>query len=301
MSQPRNIPNRSTGGDRVETPTTGRPSSRLPIPPPSSPVDHNIDDNNNNETAVGMSPMSHIASQGGGFKDAPTARHTLNLIAHRSLLYQQQLVRTYLRRAQTHSRAATSPGMAEAAAVFEQWQTTTLPQRRVPPPGPQRDPGPLKPRFEAVENVTPPMGMKKGLKPVGWLFGDRGVLKFLEAYLASAPRAKLGNLLVESTRGTAREEDWESVRYAALDSLVEPGQETMAGWTHEELWADRAWGNLPSYAHLRLLAWGWSPVAPRTLADKIGKLVEWLEEPESGSDGYSPCYAPDEWAELMAE
>ncbi|KAK8134827.1 hypothetical protein PG984_006839 [Apiospora sp. TS-2023a] len=329
MSQPRNIPNRSIGGaERVETPTTGRPSSRLPLPPPSSPVDHNIDEeannntntNTNNETAVGMSPMSHIASQGGGFKDAATARHTLNLIAHRSLLYQQQLVRTYLRRAQTHSRAATSPGMAEAAAVFEQWQTTTLPSLRSQlrcrlnnshnnndsnggfrPLVPKDLLATLKPRFEAVENVTPPLGMKKGLKPVGWLFGDRGVLQFLEAYLSSAPRAKLGNLLVEASRGTAREEDWESVRYAALDSLVGPGQETVAGWTNDELWTDRAWGNLPSYAHLRLLAWGWSPVPPRTLADKIGKVVEWLEEPDSGSDGYSPCYAPDEWAEMMAE
>ncbi|KAK8009204.1 hypothetical protein PG991_011755 [Apiospora marii] len=259
MSQPRNIPpNRScTGGDRVETPTTGQPSSRPRLPPSAAAdllldeFDNDDNNHNNNETALGASPLSHIASQGGGFKDAPTARHTLTLIAHRSLLYQQQLVRTYQRRAQTHSRAATSPGMADAAAVFEEWQATTLPALRRQLRG--RLPGAndtnsnsnsgfrplvsrdllsaLVPRFERVENAPPPAGMKRDIKPFGWIAGERGCLAFLEAYLASSPRAKLGNLLVEASRGAAREEDWEAVRYAALDSLVEPGQETLAGWT----------------------------------------------------------------------
>lgn len=323
MSQPRNIPNRATGSDRVETPTTGRPSCRLPLPPSNSPVDNTEDDDDNNktnETMINMSPMSHIASQGGGFKDAATAQHTLGLIAHRSLLYQQQLVRTYLRRAQTHSRAATSPGMAEAATVFEHWQAVTLPVLRSQlrcrlhsssndsnhnggfrPLVPKEVLATLRPRFEAIEHAVPPWGMKKDVRPMGWTAGDRGQYKFLEAYLSSTPRAKLGNLLVASTRGTAREEDWESVRYTALDALVEPGQETMDGWTREELWYEDAGWCRPSYKHLRLLAWGWSPVPARTLADKIGRYVEWLAEPESEGDGYSPSYETGEWAKTMAK
>ncbi|KAK8086198.1 hypothetical protein PG994_001172 [Apiospora phragmitis] len=97
---------------------------------PEDSSNTNTTPNANNEIAPAVASMSHIAQQGGGFKDADTARRTLDLVSHRSLLYQQQLVRTYLRRAQTHSHAATSPGMAEAAAVFEAWQNDTLPALR---------------------------------------------------------------------------------------------------------------------------------------------------------------------------
>ena len=291
-----------------------QPSSRPRLPARAADlVDEAGDDNHHHhhdpETAPGASPLSHIASQGGGFKDAATARHTLALVAHRSLLYQQQLVRTYLRRAQTHSRAATSPGMADAAAVFAHWQTTTLPalrrQLRGRLPGPDDDHNTtnsnggfrplvakdllaaLLPRFEAIEHAAPPAGLSRDARPLGWATGDRGCLAFLAAYLAAPPRAKLGNLLVASA-SAREEEDWEAVRYAALDALVGPGRETLDGWDEEELWrADLAGGHAPSYAHWRLLAWGWSPVPARALGVRLGRYLAWLAGPGAGG-GHAP-------------
>ncbi|KAK8093660.1 hypothetical protein PG997_000345 [Apiospora hydei] len=245
--------------------------------------------------------MSSIAQQGAGFKDAATALRTLDLIAHRSLLYQHQLVRTYIARAQTHSHAATSPGMAAAAAVFEAWQSSTLPALRsqlrcrlgngngngggssssgggfrpLVPKDVLAALQPLLAQIEAETNHAASVWGAANTDPPFWTVGgERGAGAFMRDYLASSPRAKLGNLVLGPTAGTAREEDWETVRYGALDGMVPADRETAEGWRKEELW--EADGCTPTRGHLRMLVWAWSPVPTRTLVDRIRKFVEAL-------------------------
>ncbi|KAK7949089.1 uncharacterized protein PG986_009975 [Apiospora aurea] len=228
-----------------------------------------------------MVPMSSIAQQGAGFKDAATAHRTLDLIAHRSLLYQHQLVRTYIARAQTHSHAATSPGMAAAAAVFEAWQTSTLPflrsqlRCRLGIGNGGGGGGSSGGEIEAEMNHAASVWGAANTDPPFWAVGgERGAGAFMRDYLASSPRAKLGNMVLGPTAGTAREEDWETVRYGALDGMIPGDRETVEGWRKEELW--EADGCTPTRAHLRMLVWAWSPVPTRTLVDRIRKFVEAL-------------------------
>ncbi|KAK7979749.1 hypothetical protein PG989_012206 [Apiospora arundinis] len=208
--------------------------------------------------------MSRIAQQGGGFKDAATARRTLALVAHRSLLYQQQAVRTYLVRAQTHPHAATSPGMLEAAAVFKDWQTNTLPFLQ----------NQLRCRVGNSSGGFRPLVPKDTLKSLRpWIESSYRKIPTQHFYIDElGARAKLGNAIIADSRGGSREQDWERLRYEALNGLVDLGKETVEGWKTEELWMQD--GVTPAQEHLKVLAWAWSPVPTRTLVDKVKRIME---------------------------
>ncbi|KAK8863328.1 hypothetical protein PGQ11_009563 [Apiospora arundinis] len=234
--------------------------------------------------------LSRIAQQGGGFKDAATARRTLALVAHRSLLYQQQAVRTYLVRAQAHPHAATSPGMAAAAAVFKDWQTSTLPflqnQLRCRVGNSSGGFRPLVPK-DTLKSLRPWIESSYRKIPTqrsgGWKWNldtalpseDMGTMAmgFLDFYVDElGARAKLGNAIIADSRGGSREQDWERLRYEALNGLVDLGKETVEGWKTEELWMQD--GVTPAQEHLKVLAWAWSPVPTRTLVDKVKRMME---------------------------
>ncbi|KAK6844249.1 hypothetical protein PG995_014359 [Apiospora arundinis] len=223
--------------------------------------------------------LSRIAQQGGGFKDAATARHTLAIVAHRSLLYQQQAVRTYLVRAQTHPHAATSPGMLEAAAVFKDWQTSTLPflqnQLRCRVGNSSGGFRPLVPKETLPQNPNTAFGGWKWNLDTALPSEDMGTMAmgFLDFFVDElGARAKLGNAIIADSRGGSREQDWERLRYEALNGLVDLGKETVEGWKTEELWMQD--GVTPAQEHLKVLAWAWSPVPTRTLVDKVKRMME---------------------------
>jgi hypothetical protein len=65
------------------------------------------------------------------------------------------------------------------------------------------------------------------------------------------------------------EKDWEQERYDVLCEMVPENKTEMKEWTAEELWVE---GKQPNEEHLRLIAWGWSPVPGRTLAGRAKAL-----------------------------
>ncbi|KAK8106880.1 uncharacterized protein PG998_008893 [Apiospora kogelbergensis] len=239
--------------------------------------------------------LSRIAVQHGGYKDAATAHRTLALNAHRSLLYQQQVVRTYLMRAKNHPHIGTSPGMRAAIAVFEDWMSNTVPAQQnslraggfrplvvketvrallqpwIQAACPER-------RDDATNTQLISWDHEAGLpQPGEFEFLAFRFANFYATELRS--RGKLGNQMLAETQSMnlkIKEQDWERVRYEALSEAVPAGKETMEGWEWEELWEQDE--VTPTRAHLALLAWAWSPVPKRTLEEKVKRLVEGSSE-----------------------
>jgi hypothetical protein len=92
-------------------------------------------------------------------------------------------------------------------------------------------------------------------------------LRFLDLYVDLPKNKRLANVLLDSKQ--PGEKDWEQERYDVLCGLVPEGKEESKKWTGEELWDDE---KQPTKEHLRLIAWGWSPVPGRTLAGRAKAL-----------------------------
>lgn len=66
--------------------------------------------------------------KGTGFKDAATAKNTIELVSQRSLLYQFQTINTMYYRAKHHPHSASNLNMQAAMDVFEHWLKHTYPE-----------------------------------------------------------------------------------------------------------------------------------------------------------------------------
>jgi len=182
---------------------------------------------------------------GTGFRDSSAAKTTIaSLPANRSLTYHYQTISTLLNRATHHPHK--TPGIEAAIAVFKEWLDNTYPAKKAE----LRVDGGFKPILskEIVSKYFPIMEKKL----------DKGERRFAEMYVALGKGKKLGNVLVDN------EGDWEALRYKALDGIVPAGKEDKNGWDDAELWD----GKEPAVPHLKLIAWGWSPVPGRTLSSK---------------------------------
>lgn len=177
---------------------------------------------------------------GTGFKDINAAKHTLDLIAKRSPLYQWQTCNTMYHRAKTHPHK--NQEMEKAMNVFRQWLDVTYPA--------------LKRSTRGFKPLLPKKVVERYLARMD----SEGVdSRFAKLYAALEPRKRLANVLVNPA--SPQGPDWERTRTDTLDSLV-PLEKEKAGFTDEELWQSE---NKVSRHHLQLIAWAWSPVSDKRL------------------------------------
>jgi hypothetical protein len=189
---------------------------------------------------------------GTGFKDRQAAQRTLQLVGNRSLTYQYQVINTMCARARTHSHQ--TPAMREAAALFHEWMTITYPLAK----DSLRAGGGFKPVLpkEVLANLRGEM-VDKGL--------TQNDLRFVDFYINLGRGLRLANQLVDPKKPGER--DWDVERYQSLCRLVPEDKETIDDWQYSELWDDN---KMPTTKHLKLIAWGWTPVSNRTMVSKFG-------------------------------
>jgi hypothetical protein len=188
---------------------------------------------------------------GTGFKDSDAAKHTIELVSKRSLTYQFQTINTMFHRAKGHPHK--TPGISGAMAVFNEWLKVTYPQAKK-----ELRAGGFKPVLskETVAAYAPKC--REVL--------DAPDVRFLDMYVELPKNKRLANVLLDPK--APGEKDWEQERYDTLCEVV-PGGREEAKWTGEELWDD---AKQPTAAHLKMIAWGWSPVPGRTLAGRAKAL-----------------------------
>lgn len=199
---------------------------------------------------------------GTGFKDTDAAHHTIKLVSKRSLTYQFQTINTMYHRAKGHPHK--TPGITGAMAVFNEWLKVTYPQAKK-----DLRAGGFKPVL-SKETVSAYVPKCQGLL-------GASDMRFLDMYVELPKNKRLANVLLDSK--APAEKDWEQERYDALCDLVPEGKEEAKKWTGEELWDD---SKQPTTEHLKMIAWGWSPVPGRTLAGRVkaleGLCVEFCAE-----------------------
>lgn len=182
---------------------------------------------------------------GTGFKDAATARHTIELVSQRSLLYQFQTMNTMFHRAKHHPSSASNLNIQAAMEVFEYWLKHTYPAAKHEKP--QRK-YPL-PKTRSVIEVFMPMISQKA--------SELGInLRWTERYLSIEHKGKrLANVLMDNSMPW--EQDLAIVRQHGLDGVID---QDFGGLIPKKddgrLWKD---GRVPSDIHLRLLAYAYSP------------------------------------------
>ena len=180
--------------------------------------------------------------QGGGFKDAETAKKTLSLVSKRSLTYQWQTINTMFNRAKHHPKK--TKDIEAAQAVFSHWLKETYPKEK-------REQRAFKPLSKkTVEAFMPLLEKTKGIDTT-----------FAEMYINLEARKRLANTLVDDKE--PGEPDWDRTRTDALAKLVPEGDQV----AEDKLWAEE--NGQPSEDHLRLIAWAWSPVSEYKLLKSI--------------------------------
>lgn len=181
---------------------------------------------------------------GTGFKDAATARHTIELVQKRSLLYQFQTINTMYNRAKHHPHSSNNKDMQAAMAIFREWLDETYPAAK----DAQIDFKPLL-RRDVVEKYLP------ALKNEGV------VTKWAEMYIALPKGKRLANVLMDDEKPD--EADMAKVRQDVLEELVsDRGDAGLPGKNDDHMWNQHA--GISSW-HLKLVAYGWSPVTASVL------------------------------------
>lgn len=231
--------------------------------------------------------------QGTGFRDAATARRTIDLVARRSVTYRFQTINTMLHRA-LHHRHRTG-AMADAIVVLRAWVEGEYPALKA-----ALRSFPLLSRetvgqfLAAARRVSHETGEQRdgGIEQhdeddddddESRTAGTGGTtttidLAFAEMY-TTLPRGKrLANTLVDRTR--PGEEDWEIRRYRALCDLLPTDDRAAAAaapLSEKALWTDARdervpkgrtdvkpgrgeGGRVPTTEHLRMILWAYSPV-----------------------------------------
>ena len=189
---------------------------------------------------------------GTGFKDTDAAKRTIDLVSKRSLTYQFQTINTMYHRAKGHPHP--TPGIKGAMAVFNEWLKVTYPNAKK-----ALRAGGFKPIL-SKDIVSAYASRCRTALPSSHL-------AFLNMYIDLPKNKRLANVLLDPKEPGER--DWEVERYQKLCELVAEGKEESKGWEAVELWDE---GKQPTEAHLRLIAWGWSPVPGRTLAGRAKAL-----------------------------
>ena len=250
QSKPRlySMPKAST---KAKTATTTKPYEK-PKPNKDPKASHLYTDDNPSTTLHGT-----------GFKDAATARHTIEIVSQRSLTYQWQVINTMYYRAKHHparkkyelnpkSDKAASQGetFQEAMEILEKWLKHDYPEAK-------------KRKREEGKEFKPLLKketVKKYLDRVNRLDGFDEGKRFAELYAEYPKGKRLANVLVEDGKPEGR--DWEILREIELGKLVDERQ--AAGQKGEEgLWDEKKGGC--SDWHLRCVGWAWSPVGERRL------------------------------------
>lgn len=195
---------------------------------------------------------------GTGFKDAATARHTIELVHKRSLLYQFQIINTMYYRAKHHPHSSNNKDMQAAMAVFRNWLDETYPTAR----DAQVDFKPLL-RKDVVEKYLPRMR-------------DRKLdTKWSEKYIELPKTKRLANVLVDDEK--PGEADLAIARQDALAALMkETGFDEPPSKNDESLWDGH--GDGVSSWHLKCIAYGWSPVKPEVLLRNFESSEDWKKK-----------------------
>ncbi|CCG80787.1 protein of unknown function [Taphrina deformans PYCC 5710] len=178
---------------------------------------------------------------GTGFKDGATAQRTIELVSKRSLTYQFQTINTMLHRARGHPHK--SANMMDAMVILQDWVDSYRPRKAS-----------LR-TFKLISRDTVERYLKRAEEHNEAQEGTSETIdvEFARMYTSLAPKKRLANTLVDSTR--PGEQDWEVRRYEALCALV-PEDHEMEG----ELWLEMGSGKEPSVLHLKWIMWGYSPV-----------------------------------------
>lgn len=190
---------------------------------------------------------------GTGFRDAATAKHTLDLISKRSLTYQFQTVNTMYHRAKHHPAmkkgdTAGNADMRAAIEVFEKWLESTYPAAKE-----ELREGGFKPLLSKGY-------VEKHLSTIkSTLSNTTETVRFAETYTSLGRNKRLGNVLLDDSKPEGP--DWEVKRYEALCKLVPEGKQ----WSPEDLWEGGEKKAGLSGKHLEVVAWAWSPVQERSL------------------------------------
>lgn len=185
---------------------------------------------------------------GTGFKDAATAEHTIELVSRRSLLYQFQTINTMYHRAAHHPSGKTNNNIQAAMKVFRKWLDETYPTARAA----QQDYPLLK--KDVVVAYLPVIKEKLGDAETDWATLYSGL-----------PKGKrLANTLMDETKPAER--DLAVVRQNSLAQAIEDYYEGKIPLKKDEkLWE----GDVPSFMHLKLIAYAFSPVKPDDLLKRL--------------------------------
>ena len=180
---------------------------------------------------------------GTGFKDAATAKHTIELVSERSLTYQFQTINTMLYRAKGHKHKTV--GIEAAIDIFQPW-VDEYKQRKS-----ELRSFPLLPKPKVKDYLHNYDRGKYDDIPTDEEFRDAET--FAMIYVELGARKRLANTLVDQQH--PEREDWEIRRYKHLCDLLPE---------HEELGADELWqgperDQKPTAKHLTMIFWGYSP------------------------------------------
>lgn len=187
---------------------------------------------------------------GTGFKDAATAEHTIQLVSHRSLLYQFQTINTMYHRAAHHPSGKTNTNIQAAMKVFRTWLDETYPAARAA----QREYPLLK--KDVVEAYIPRIQEKLGEPETKWA----------KLYVKLSKGKRLANVLMDETK--PEERDLAVVRQNVLDQIIEDEcREELPSKQDDGLWDEEA----PSLLHLKLIAYAFSPVKADELLKPLNR------------------------------
>ncbi|KAK5953487.1 hypothetical protein OHC33_005431 [Knufia fluminis] len=192
---------------------------------------------------------------GTGFKDAATARHTLQLISKRSLHYQFQTINTMFHRAKHHPHSEGNTDMQAAMAIFRTWLDETYPALRAA----QRDFPLLK---RGVVELYLPRIRELADSGNGKLDVDP---RWAEMYIALPKGKRLANVLMDEER--PGEADLARVRQDVLEEVIEGVGGEVPGKDDPVLWGDGGEGL--SAMHLKCIAYGFSPCKSEVLVKKF--------------------------------
>lgn len=249
------------------------PEAAKTYPYPKSAPKKSNDDKSNNKVKTGTKPPasaskspakskartgkdSHLYTDdnpattlhGTGFKDAATARHTIELVQNRSLLYQFQTVNTMYHRANHHPHSSNNKDMQAAMSIFREWLDETYPAAKAA----QTDFSPVL-KKDVVEKYLPKI--RDHVLDTKWS----------EKYVELPKGKRLANVLMNDDQ--PGEADLARARQDALEALLkERGDDKPPSKDDKSLWDG---DSEVSPWHLECIAYGWSPVKPDVLLKKI--------------------------------
>lgn len=184
---------------------------------------------------------------GTGFKDAATAKHTINLVSKRSLTYQFQTINTMLYRAKGHPHKTAN--MMDAIEILQAW-VNAYPDKKAELRVFKLLPKDVVGRYMKFAEDRPDLLNKEDAV-------ESGVDRFAKLYVSLENKKRLANVLVDPTRPA--EEDWEVKRYKFLCGHVSSERVEDLKTYPAQLWKDNT-SREPTPEHLVMILWGYSPL-----------------------------------------